>query len=55
MSNQSMNSNEGYVCTVRGCKKTDRRFTLIGLCMHIRDEHGDDVLEKRLKTRVEKK
>lgn len=42
----------GYRCPVRGCiKKDNRRFSLLGLCMHIRSAHGDDELEKRLRAK----
>jgi hypothetical protein len=51
MGNAAKETPYGYVCTVRGCdKRNNRRFTLIGLCQHIKVYHGDKELEKRLRT-----
>jgi len=49
--NQSMKSSYGYKCPVRGCDKKKRRYSLNGLCMHIRDYHGYVTLEKRLRAK----
>lgn len=41
---------EGYKCPVRGCPSKDsKRFTLGGVFMHIRDIHGQQEIEKRLR------
>lgn len=42
----------GFACPVRGCKqKNNRRFnTALSLALHISAKHGDDELQKRLRT-----
>lgn len=52
MSNQAQKDSFGYQCPVRGCdKRKNRRFSLLGICMHIEAKHGIKELEKRLKIR----
>lgn len=52
MGNSAKELDCGYICPVRGCdKKKNRRFSLLGLCMHIRDYHGDEELQKRLRAK----
>jgi len=42
----------GYQCPVRGCeKKHNRRFSLMGLVMHMMNKHGDDEVAKRLRAK----
>jgi hypothetical protein len=51
MGNQSMTRKFGFVCPVRGCnRKKNRRFTLIGLCEHLKEKHEGE-LEKRLRAK----
>jgi len=47
--NQSMKSNQGYKCPIRGCVKKKRLYSLGGIFMHIRDCHGYKEIEKRLR------
>lgn len=52
MANQAMTQAYGYQCPVRGCdKKHNRRFSLMGLVMHMMDKHGDDEVAKRLRAK----
>lgn len=42
----------GYQCPVRGCdKRRNRRFSLLGLVMHMVKKHDGEV-EKRLRAKV---
>jgi hypothetical protein len=53
MGNYARSALKGFICPCRGCdKKNNRRFTLIGLCMHLKSNHPGE-LEKRLKLKNE--
>jgi len=48
--NKAMERDIGYQCPVRGCKnRNNRRFSLLGLIMHMREKHGIEEIEKRLR------
>ena len=50
--NHAQIATHGFICPVRGCvKKHNRKFSLFGLCMHIRECHGEEELVKRLRGR----
>ena len=53
MANAAMKQSRGYQCPVRGCdKRHNRRFSLMGLVMHMMDQHGDAEVAKRLRAKV---
>lgn len=47
--NQATKQSNGYICPARGCdKKKNRRFSAIGLTMHIISKHGESYFAKRM-------
>jgi len=43
-----------YICPMRGCNQKNIRFSIIGLCRHILDHHGELELQERLRARFQK-
>lgn len=55
MGNKAQYRSVGFVCPVRGCnKKRNRRFSAMGLTMHLTEMHPGE-FEKRLKVKKEKR
>jgi len=55
MGNMAQHTSVGFVCPVRGCdKKHNRRFSHMGLAMHLVKKHPGE-FEKRLKVKQEKR
>ena len=50
--NAAQENQSGYQCPVRGCdKKKNRRFSALGLSMHIIESHGEAELINRLRAK----
>lgn len=51
--NKATTRDYGYMCPVRGCdKRHNRRYSILGLIMHMREKHGVEEIEKRLRCKI---